>query len=69
MTDYGRDDDRIARSRSSGPLGDLILGHDSLSEYVEQCAYLGAVVGRYANRISGGRFVLYGRTYAEPTAP
>ncbi len=42
---------------------DVVLGYDSLEEYRTQDAYLGAVVGRFANRIGGGRFTLNGETY------
>ncbi|PJE80897.1 Aldose 1-epimerase [invertebrate metagenome] len=37
-----------------GDLGEVILGCDCLSDYLSQHAYLGAIVGRYANRIAGG---------------
>jgi aldose 1-epimerase len=47
----------------SGHLGDVTLGHDSLQGYLTASPYFGAVVGRYANRISRGRFTLEGRTY------
>jgi len=47
----------------SGSLGDVVLGCDSLAGYLAQPAYLGAVIGRYANRIRHGRFSLDGRTY------
>ena len=47
----------------SGRLGDVTLGHDSLQGYLTDSPYFGAVVGRYANRISRGRFTLEGRTY------
>ena len=63
LTEYGATIIALRVPDRTGRWGDVILGHDSLSEYVEQCAYLGAVVGRYANRISAGRFVLDGRTH------
>jgi aldose 1-epimerase len=43
-----------------GELQDVVLGHDSPEEYLVNPAYLGAVVGRYANRIAGARFTLDG---------
>jgi aldose 1-epimerase len=46
-----------------GRLDDVVLGHDDLDGYLAKSAYLGALVGRYANRIAGGRFTLDGRTY------
>jgi len=42
---------------------DVVLGCDSPEEYLAQADYLGAIVGRYANRIAGGQFVLNGRRY------
>ena len=42
---------------------DVVLGYDTLAEYEENGGYFGAVVGRYANRIAGGRFVLNGKEY------
>jgi aldose 1-epimerase len=47
----------------SGRLADVTLGHDSLQGYLTASPYFGAIVGRYANRISRGRFTLEGRTY------
>ncbi|MGW0664154.1 aldose epimerase family protein [Streptodolium elevatio] len=38
-----------------------------MPDYAADDAYLGAVVGRYANRIAHGRFVLDGVTYELPT--
>lgn len=42
---------------------DMILGYEKLEQYVNDPAYLGATVGRYANRIAGGRFTLDGAEY------
>lgn len=41
----------------------VVLGLDSLEEYLKQGAYLGATIGRYAGRIRDARFALDGRTY------
>ena len=46
-----------------GKLRDVVLGYDDLAGYVQDGAYLGAIVGRYANRIASGRFTLDGKTY------
>jgi aldose 1-epimerase len=46
-----------------GRLGDVVLGHASLDRYLQNPSYFGAIVGRYANRIAGGRFPLDGITY------
>lgn len=42
---------------------DVCLGYDSVEEYAANDGYLGATVGRHANRIGGSRFVLYGKEY------
>ncbi|GHI08033.1 aldose epimerase [Streptomyces cellostaticus] len=48
-----------------GRAADVVLGFAGLDGYLEHPGpYLGALVGRYANRIAGGRFPLDGRTYA-----
>src|SRR4051794_32373599 len=47
----------------AGALADVTLGYDTLPEYEKDKSYLGALVGRYANRIRAGRFSLDGRDY------
>lgn len=47
----------------SGKIADVVLGHADLRDYVGGRFYLGATVGRYANRIAGGRFTLDGHVY------
>ena len=49
-----------------GAFDDIVLGFDSLSSYVHDSPYFGAIVGRYANRIAKGRFTLDGKTYQLP---
>lgn len=46
-----------------GKLADITLGYDRLEEYVMNPSYFGAIVGRYANRIGKGRFLLNGVEY------
>ena len=46
-----------------GKKTDIVLGYESLEEYRTQGGYLGAVVGRYANRIAGSSFELNGVKY------
>lgn len=47
---------------AAGPV-DVALGFDSMEAYETQDKFMGAVVGRYANRIARGRFTLDGREY------
>jgi aldose 1-epimerase len=49
-----------------GHVADIVLGYDTLDGYVQDTANLGAVVGRFANRIAGGRFSLDGVDYQVP---
>jgi aldose 1-epimerase len=48
---------------ASGSLVDVVLGYDTVQEYEENDGYVGAVIGRFANRIGGGKFTLGGKTY------
>lgn len=50
----------------AGKLDDVVLGFDSLSGYLNNTPYFGAIVGRYANRIAKGRFTIDGQTYQVP---
>lgn len=42
---------------------DVVLGYNTIGEYLDNDGYLGAIIGRYANRISGGSFRLNKKTY------
>ncbi|TMR93912.1 aldose epimerase family protein [Nonomuraea basaltis] len=44
----------------------VVLGLDTLEDYLTRSRYFGAVVGRYGNRIAGGRFTLDGVEYRLP---
>ena len=47
----------------NGKLGDVVLGFDSLARYEKDSPYFGALIGRYGNRIAGGKFTLDGKEY------
>ncbi|MYB52613.1 MAG: galactose mutarotase [Acidobacteriia bacterium] len=49
-----------------GNLGDVVLGFDTLDAYVADTPYFGAITGRYANRIAGGKFEIDGTAYELP---
>lgn len=51
---------------SHGHRRNVVLGHATIEEYPASTAYFGSTVGRYANRIAGGRFALDGRDVAIP---
>src|ERR1700733_5845747 len=48
----------------AGQFRNIVLGFDTLEPYLAGVPYFGATVGRYANRIADGRFVLDGKTYS-----
>src|SRR5512145_494234 len=43
--------------------GDIVLGYERLEDYVGNPRYLGALIGRHANRIANGKFSLNGIDY------
>jgi aldose 1-epimerase len=49
-----------------GQIADVVLGHDTLEGYIPNPPYIGAIVGRYANRVANGTFTLDGKTYTLP---
>lgn len=46
-----------------GHFANIVLGFDTLAPYLAGVPYFGATVGRYANRIAGGRFTLDARAH------
>jgi len=52
----------IARSLQvpdrDGNFADIVLGHETLDEYIKGHPYFGATIGRYGNRIAKGKFTL-----------
>ncbi len=63
VLDYGVIIRSITVPDKMGNPVDVVLGYDSLKAYVRDGCYLGAVVGRCANRIKGADFELNGKTY------
>ena len=42
---------------------DIVLGYNNLNQYESSSPYFGAIVGRYGNRISKGKFKLNNKDY------
>lgn len=63
ITDYGAIVVRLFVPDRTGRLDDVVLGYNSVADYVRNSPYFGAIVGRFGNRIAHGRFTLDGRTY------
>jgi len=51
----------------TGKLEDIVLGYDTLQQYVESNPFFGALIGRYGNRIAKGKFSLNGTEYTLAT--
>jgi aldose 1-epimerase len=47
----------------NGGLDDIVLGFNDPAEYQENSPHFGGIIGRYANRIAGGKFTLDGVSY------
>ena len=52
---------KILTADKDGRFRDMVLGYDTIQEYQEHTGYLGAFVGRVANRIGGASFELNGK--------
>lgn len=63
---YGASIQSVITPDRDGKSGDITLGYANLRDYLDKPQYFGATVGRYANRIANGRFVLDGHTYQLP---
>lgn len=63
ITPYGGVVASIVTPDRDGELTDIVLGFDSLDGYLKPNPYLGAIVGRYGNRIGDARFALDGKVY------
>ncbi|AIT06305.1 aldose epimerase [Sphingomonas taxi] len=50
----------------NGKVADVLLGYDDAKDYAEHPNYFGVTVGRFANRIGGGKFTLDGKSYQLP---
>ena len=49
-----------------GQMRDVVLGFDSIQDYISKPSDFGATIGRYANRINQGQFTLDGVEYQLP---
>ncbi len=64
IINYGAAVTHVMVPDKSGQMGDVVLGFDSLSGYLQAAnPYFGCIVGRYANRIANARFTLEGKEY------
>ena len=58
VLDLGGIVQQISVPDKNGDLTDVILGYNSVEGYENNGGYLGALIGRFGNRIGGGRLVI-----------
>jgi aldose 1-epimerase len=63
ITNYGGTIVSVLAPDKQGDLADVVLGFADLAGYLEPHPYFGTLVGRFANRIAGGKFILHGVEY------
>jgi aldose 1-epimerase len=64
ITNYGGIVTSITVPDKKGQVKEITLGFDNLKDYLAGHPYFGAIIGRFANRIAGGRFILNGTEYS-----
>jgi aldose 1-epimerase len=67
VTEYGATLTQMWVPDRNGKLADVVLGYERLEDYEAAPFYLGAVLGRVANRIANGKFTLDGQSYSLAT--
>ena len=63
VLDFGAIISEIHVPDRDGSFADVVLGFDRIEPYLHNSAFLGAVIGRFGNRIAEGRFSLDGKDY------
>ncbi|HRX00575.1 MAG TPA: galactose-1-epimerase, partial [Cyclobacteriaceae bacterium] len=56
ITNFGGKVVSIFAPDRHGDVKDIVLGYDTIEEYVHGNPYFGALIGRYGNRIAKGQF-------------
>jgi aldose 1-epimerase len=63
VTNYGAIIQYLLVPGVNGKSIDVVLGYDSLEEYIRDPFYMGAVVGRFCNRIDSGKVIINSKPY------
>ncbi|MBT4319371.1 galactose mutarotase [Candidatus Bathyarchaeota archaeon] len=63
ISNYGGTIVSIQAPDRSGRMGEVTLGFNTVDGYINSDFYLGATIGRYANRIANGEFYIDGEAY------
>jgi aldose 1-epimerase len=69
LSPFGARVTSVLASDRDGRMGEVTVGPADVRGWLDDVAYLGASVGRVANRIRNGRFELDGQTYQVATGP
>ena len=64
VINYGGTITSLKTPDRNGTMEEIVLGCDSLQDYLDGTPFFGSLVGRYGNRIAGAQFVLDGTTYS-----
>ena len=63
---YGATLQSLVAPDANGRMADVVLGFDTVEGYEKNQTFVGATIGRFANRIAKGRFTLDGQAYQLP---
>jgi aldose 1-epimerase len=63
ITNYGGTMVSLIVPDKNGKMEDILLGYDNVDGFVANSPYFNALIGRYGNRIAGGKFSLDGKVY------
>jgi aldose 1-epimerase len=66
ITNFGAKIVSIYVPDRNGNFADIVLGFESIEEYINGNPYFGAICGRYANRIANGNFIIDGKSFQLP---
>ncbi len=67
ISNYGAIVTAFETKDKTGNYSSIVVGFDSLSPYLQSPPYFGAIIGRYGNRIGGGKFTIGKDTYTLAT--
>lgn len=66
ITNYGAKIVSLVVPNKRGEMADVVLGFTTFEDWKEKETYFNAIIGRYANRIKGGKFSIDGVVYQLP---
>lgn len=64
ITNYGGIVTSFITKDKNGAASSIVVGFDSIAQYLQSPPYFGAIIGRYGNRIGGGKFSIGDQSYS-----